>query len=52
MTGVEFWGLVNGWGEVWKMHELFCTGVMEVPMTSANGACAKDFGGQAGRRKH
>jgi hypothetical protein len=40
-TGVEIWGPVNGWREAEKMNELVCTGVMGVPMTSANVPCAK-----------
>jgi hypothetical protein len=43
-TGVEIWGLVNGWREVGKMNELVCTGAMGVPITSANAACAKELG--------
>jgi hypothetical protein len=35
--------VVNGWREAGKMNELVCTGVMEVPMTSANVACAKEL---------
>jgi IS1 family transposase len=44
MTGVEIWGLEDGWKETGKVHELFCKKVMGMPNTAANGACVKEFG--------
>jgi hypothetical protein len=44
MTGVEIWGLEDGWKEIGKVHELFCKRVMGTPNTTANGACAKELG--------
>jgi hypothetical protein len=44
MTGVEIWGLEDGWKEIGKVHELFCKRVMGMPSTAANGACVKELG--------
>jgi hypothetical protein len=44
MTGVEIWGLEDGWKEIEKVHELFCKRLMETPNTAANGACVKEHG--------
>jgi hypothetical protein len=43
-TGVEIWGLEDGWKEVKKVHELFCKRVMGTSNTAANGACVKELG--------
>jgi hypothetical protein len=44
MTGVEIWGVEDGWKVVKKVHELFCKRVMGTPNTAANGACVKELG--------
>jgi hypothetical protein len=44
MTGVEIWGLEDGWKETGKFQELFCKRVMGMPNTAANGACVKELG--------
>jgi hypothetical protein len=44
MTGVEIWGLEDGWKEIGKVHELFCKRVMEMRNTTASGACVKELG--------
>jgi hypothetical protein len=44
MTGVEIWGLEDGWKEIKKVHELFCKRVMGTPNTAANGAYVKELG--------
>jgi hypothetical protein len=44
MTGVEIWGLEDGWKEIKKVHELFCKRVMGTPNTAANGARVKELG--------
>jgi hypothetical protein len=44
MTGVEIWGLEDGWKEVNKVHELFCKRVMGTPNTAANRVCVKEIG--------
>jgi hypothetical protein len=44
MTGVEIWGLEDGWKEIGKVHELFCKRVMGTSNTAANGACVKELG--------
>jgi hypothetical protein len=44
MTGVEIWGLEDGWQEIGKVHELFCKRVMGMPNTAANGVCVKELG--------
>jgi hypothetical protein len=44
MTGVEIWGLEDGWKEIGKVHELFCKRVMEIRKTTANAARAKEMG--------
>jgi hypothetical protein len=36
MTGVEIWGLEDGWKEVKKVHELFRKRLMGTPNTAAN----------------
>jgi hypothetical protein len=43
MTGVEIWGLEDGWKEIGKVHGLFCKRVIGMPNTAANGACAKEL---------
>jgi hypothetical protein len=43
ITGVEIWGLEDGWKEVQKVHELFCKTVMGTPNTAANGVCVKEL---------
>jgi hypothetical protein len=44
MTGVEIWGLEDGWKEIKKVQELFCERVMGTPNTAASGACVKELG--------
>jgi hypothetical protein len=44
MTGVEIWGLEDGWKEIGQVHELFCKRIMGMPNTAANGACVKELG--------
>jgi hypothetical protein len=44
MTGVEIWGLEDGWKEIKKVQELFCKRVMGTPNTAANGVCVKELG--------
>jgi hypothetical protein len=44
MTGVEIWGLDDGWRETGKVHEMFCKRIMEAPTAAANGACMKELG--------
>jgi hypothetical protein len=44
MTGVEIWGLEDGWKETGEVHELFCKRVMRMPNTAASGACVKELG--------
>jgi hypothetical protein len=51
MTGVEIWGLVDGWKEVKKVHELFCKRVTGTPNTAANGVCLKELGGTNRKEK-
>jgi hypothetical protein len=41
MTGVEIWGLEDGWKEIVKVHELFCKSEMGMPNMAANGACVR-----------
>jgi hypothetical protein len=44
LTGVEIWGLEDGWKEIKKVHELFCKRVMGTLNTAANGVCVKELG--------
>jgi hypothetical protein len=44
MTGVEIWGLDDGWREIGKVHEMFCIRIMGAPTAAANGACVKELG--------
>jgi hypothetical protein len=44
MTGVEIWGLDDGWREIGKVHEIFCKRIMGATTAAANGACVKEFG--------
>jgi hypothetical protein len=41
MTGVEIWGLDDGWREIGKVHEMFCKRIMGAPTAAASGACVK-----------
>jgi hypothetical protein len=43
MTGMEIWGLDDGWKEIGKVHELCCKRVMRMPATTANGVCAREL---------
>jgi hypothetical protein len=44
MTGVEIWGLEDGWKEIGKVHELFCKRVMGMPNMTANEVCVREMG--------
>jgi hypothetical protein len=44
MTGVEIWGIDDGWREIGKVHEMFCKRIMRAPAAAANGACVKELG--------
>jgi hypothetical protein len=44
MTGVEIWGLDDGWREIEKVHEMFCKRIMGASTAAANGACVKELG--------
>jgi hypothetical protein len=44
MTGVEIWGLEDGWKEIGKVHELFCKRVMGMPNMATDGVCVKVLG--------
>jgi hypothetical protein len=37
MTGVEIWGLDDGWREIGKVHEMFCKIIMWAPTEAADG---------------
>jgi hypothetical protein len=41
MTGVEIWGLDDGWREIGKVHEMFCKRIIGA---AASGACVKELG--------
>jgi hypothetical protein len=43
-TGVEIWGLEDGWKEIGKVHELFCKRVMGMPNMAANETSVKELG--------
>jgi hypothetical protein len=44
MTGLEIWGLDDGWRGIGKVHEMFCKRIMGASTASANGACVKELG--------
>jgi hypothetical protein len=44
MTGVEIWGVDDGWRETGKVHETFCKRITGAPTATANGACVKELG--------
>jgi hypothetical protein len=44
MTGVEIWGLDDGWREIGKVHEIFCKRIMGAPTAATNGSCMKELG--------
>jgi hypothetical protein len=43
-AGTDIWGLEDEWMEIRKVHELFCTAVMGVPMILMNDVCVKELG--------
>jgi hypothetical protein len=44
MTGVEIWGLDDGWRGIGKVHDMFCKRIMGAPTAATNGACVKELG--------
>jgi hypothetical protein len=51
MTGVEIWGLDDGWREIGNAHEMFCKRIMEAPTAAASGACVKELGRTSRKEK-
>jgi hypothetical protein len=44
MTGVEIWGVHDGWRETGKVHETVCKRIMGAPTAATNDACVKELG--------
>jgi hypothetical protein len=44
MRGVDIFGLIGGWKEIEKVHEMFCKRILGIPSTTANGVCVRELG--------
>jgi hypothetical protein len=44
MRGVDIFGLIGGWKEIEKVHEMFCKRILRIPSTTANGVCVRELG--------